>query len=643
MWQPFPKFYIFRPDGKQVPLIPLDELPSWLQVGFMDWNYPNLYMFMCPATISPVPREGEYDVICQYCISGVDNTLHRSASESGQDATITSSVQAQNVPKDIDIDIAALIPKTVNNHSLPDFSYFLKDGKVCPKSFPVLQQPPFYSNLQRPIVGMCVVRCARFIYGLMPTIFSQRAQVNGVPPDPDEENSSGANSGTTNPHTDSAGAGQSSPRTQPPDDPLTQLSDETPLLNRDLQFEPTLQDTSIPQPGPIPPKPHSAPVSLDRQGQKLLGLSPPEGGTDSTYDAPGEGSTGGVDHNDDAGSRSSRHSLDPFFRQIPETLDTEVPEHLREEVQRLLLESLNESMQKGRPYPTGVSSSSDEPVSSSSSQRNRGRPRNRFDSPDSLEGESDKMDASQHGLDKSAKEQDSDEEDAQDPGQKKSKDSKDGTDPKDPKDPPGAPDAQGRGPHGFGHAHDPKDPPTQQSRRDSRGQFSQQNSESSRGAPGSQANDNESNLRDVPATSKGNARRGQNVWRSDSSKISQVRDQSASDTRPKRVFTLPDRTRQDAAVKRSASTASMGNQTRGRESLSQSAEDSRSVRSALVREALRMSRPNQPAKSVRFDLPLEIDGPKTEPKVERQQKGRTLGVKRGGDRTTGIKCKNLLL
>ncbi|KAL4879600.1 hypothetical protein BJY04DRAFT_91460 [Aspergillus karnatakaensis] len=182
MWQPFPKFYIVRPDGKHVPLIPLDELPSWLQIGFMDWNHPNIYMFMIPATVSAVPREGEYDVICQYCISSVDNTLHRSASESGQDAVITGPIKIQ---KQTSADeVAALVPQR-NGHDyrgFDDFSYLFEDGKGSPKSFPTLQQPPFYSNLQRPIVGMCVERCVRYVWGLLPGIFHSGELPNHVPP-----------------------------------------------------------------------------------------------------------------------------------------------------------------------------------------------------------------------------------------------------------------------------------------------------------------------------------------------------------------------------------------------------------------------------------------------------------------------------
>ncbi|OJJ60774.1 hypothetical protein ASPSYDRAFT_87351 [Aspergillus sydowii CBS 593.65] len=195
MWQPFPKFYIVRPDAKQVPLIPLDELPSWLQIGFLDWNDPNLYMFMIPSTTSVVPREGEYDVICQYCLNSVDNTLHRSASESGNDAasSICATHNRQKATKSPSaVDIAALVPQTVDNHKrLPGLSYIPGSDKFVPipTSYPgpLLQQPPFDSALQRPIIGMCLLRVAEFMWGLVPTMSSQPPLTNGVPTEEEHE------------------------------------------------------------------------------------------------------------------------------------------------------------------------------------------------------------------------------------------------------------------------------------------------------------------------------------------------------------------------------------------------------------------------------------------------------------------------
>lgn len=75
--QPRPRFCIFRPNGLLVPLIPVDELPSWLQI--FNWS-PSMLMGMQPVSLSYIPREGEYDVICHNCSSSVDS-LHQSLSE----------------------------------------------------------------------------------------------------------------------------------------------------------------------------------------------------------------------------------------------------------------------------------------------------------------------------------------------------------------------------------------------------------------------------------------------------------------------------------------------------------------------------------------------------------------------------------
>ncbi|KAL4870789.1 hypothetical protein BDV12DRAFT_194991 [Aspergillus spectabilis] len=672
MWQPFPKFYIVRPDGKHVPLIPLDELPSWLQVGFMDWNHPNLYMFMIPATISVVPREGEYDVICQYCISSVDNTLHRSASESGQDAVTPSPIQRQKVPNDIDI--AAIIPQqTTNDYKLPDVSYLFENGKVSPKSFPILQQPPFYSSLQRPIVGMCFVRCARFLYGHVPTIFSQRELSNHVPPPGDDqqggeqEDYSRANGEATGPRrrsADPAGAdqgasgaesvgGEQGSSNAEAEDEVPESFSDTPLLAQAAQPGKTSQNNSGPQPGSVSQLTRSAPASLGTKNQKPVEMPPPTGGADdSSYDASVESSSSDVDLNADARSKPSGLSDDSFFQKIPESLDEEVPAHLVGKVKALMLKAFNEGM---RTMKIGQTESSD------SQQEHDGLQDNDHGSsssnkPDSATSEmtseqlqlqdsqspSTRIDEDLHDPDESAKPRDSDEEE-QDP-----RGPNDSNDPKDPKDPPEPPDAQES--HGSGDAHEPNDPPTQQNPEESQGQSPRRDSEASQGASDPYADDGGSVLLDASNRSKGLSGRGQVVYPPESSKAPQAHDrgQSVSDTHTKRAFVLPDRTRQvsgTSATKRTASTASTVQeastygQAKGNRSLSQAANDSRLTKPSIVREALRLSRQNQPAKSVRFDLPQEND----EPKVDRQQRGRPVIVRRNGSDRTAIKCKALHL
>jgi hypothetical protein len=81
--QPFPQFYVIRPDQTAVPLVALDELPSWLQVGNWDWRDPILFHSMAPASLFLIPRMGEYDVLCHYCCSGLE-ILQRTISQNSE-------------------------------------------------------------------------------------------------------------------------------------------------------------------------------------------------------------------------------------------------------------------------------------------------------------------------------------------------------------------------------------------------------------------------------------------------------------------------------------------------------------------------------------------------------------------------------
>ncbi|PGH23835.1 hypothetical protein AJ80_02083 [Polytolypa hystricis UAMH7299] len=58
---PVPRFYIYRRDGSVVPLIALDELPRWLQVGQEDWCDLRWLAYMSPAASYPVHRVGRYE------------------------------------------------------------------------------------------------------------------------------------------------------------------------------------------------------------------------------------------------------------------------------------------------------------------------------------------------------------------------------------------------------------------------------------------------------------------------------------------------------------------------------------------------------------------------------------------------------
>ncbi|EHA23454.1 hypothetical protein ASPNIDRAFT_37459 [Aspergillus niger ATCC 1015] len=122
-FQPFPNFYVYRPGYMVVPLIPLDELPSWIQVGDFDWGNSSLYEAMLPASFNCFPRVGEYDVICHHCYKNVDS-YHRSVSERSDS---NASSRASDLPKGL----AAQLPA---NSILLDPSF-------------KLEQPPFGANL----------------------------------------------------------------------------------------------------------------------------------------------------------------------------------------------------------------------------------------------------------------------------------------------------------------------------------------------------------------------------------------------------------------------------------------------------------------------------------------------------------------
>jgi hypothetical protein len=137
--RPRPRFCILRPGGFWTPLIPLDELPHWLEI--CNWA-PDIHMGMYPASMSYMPREGEYDVVCHHCAHGVDS-LHQSVSE--REAFSVPSTKSSSEPQLG----RQLGPKAQH----PD------DVLVPTKGSPtqMLEQPPFGGVLQAPFVGMCVV------------------------------------------------------------------------------------------------------------------------------------------------------------------------------------------------------------------------------------------------------------------------------------------------------------------------------------------------------------------------------------------------------------------------------------------------------------------------------------------------------
>ena len=135
--QPRPRFCIFRPGGTLAPLIPADELPSWLHI--CSWGSETV-MDLQPVSLSYIPREGEYDVICHHCSSSVDS-LHQSASDKNDDS-----------PQSIKSCPGVFVKP------MPDSESAL----AAPRAFsgvpwPVFGQPHFYPGVANPYLGYYMV------------------------------------------------------------------------------------------------------------------------------------------------------------------------------------------------------------------------------------------------------------------------------------------------------------------------------------------------------------------------------------------------------------------------------------------------------------------------------------------------------
>ncbi|KAJ5115942.1 hypothetical protein N7456_000290 [Penicillium angulare] len=134
--QPRPRFCVFRPGGVLTPLIPVDELPSWLQV--CNWS-PDMFTGLQPVSLSFIPREGEYDVICHHCSSSVDS-LHQSISERNDDPQSPPSSASQ--PKSCPGAFFNPVPPGEGGSSVVKIPMGFQ--------FPMLGQPPFSAALQNP-------------------------------------------------------------------------------------------------------------------------------------------------------------------------------------------------------------------------------------------------------------------------------------------------------------------------------------------------------------------------------------------------------------------------------------------------------------------------------------------------------------
>lgn len=150
--QPRPRFCIFRPGGQLAPLIPADELPSWLHIGNFESD---LNAALQPVSLSFIPREGEYDVICHNCSSSVDS-LHQSMSERNSDSqspqSASSSSQTKSCP-------GAFFTQTAEC-----------DVQAVIQPINILSQPPIQASVQSPFLGMYMLQMPAISSNVMQSV-----------------------------------------------------------------------------------------------------------------------------------------------------------------------------------------------------------------------------------------------------------------------------------------------------------------------------------------------------------------------------------------------------------------------------------------------------------------------------------------
>jgi hypothetical protein len=145
--QPFPQFYIIRTDQSVVPLIALDELPSWLQVGNWDWSQASLFCSMVPASLCQIPRVGEYDVICHYCCSSME-IVQKTISRNSE--TSTFHLHAVDLHRPYESDPGA-------SRSSPS-NFFLDQPPFIPEYNPHVlhSEPQFLAGNSSLYAGICL-------------------------------------------------------------------------------------------------------------------------------------------------------------------------------------------------------------------------------------------------------------------------------------------------------------------------------------------------------------------------------------------------------------------------------------------------------------------------------------------------------
>lgn len=150
---PRPRFCLFRPDGSLAPLIPIDELPSWLQIG--NWP-PEMFTGLQPVSLSYIPREGEYKLICHNCSSS-GGSLSKMSSGRNEDSQTPLSAASGGSPTSGG-SAASAASQTQScpggfRSPLPHV-----DAAAAPKipmalSLSMLAQSPFHTPMQAPLPG----------------------------------------------------------------------------------------------------------------------------------------------------------------------------------------------------------------------------------------------------------------------------------------------------------------------------------------------------------------------------------------------------------------------------------------------------------------------------------------------------------
>ncbi|KAJ5111302.1 hypothetical protein N7532_001837 [Penicillium argentinense] len=145
---PRPRFCIFRPGGILVPLIPVDELPAWLEVCNLGAQ---MHLGVQPVSLTYIPRDGEYDIICHHCSSSVDS-LHQSVSDRNADSPRSPSSHPSHT-NSYQPGIYLVPEATCEPPSLDSKVLDPKAALASGVPLPIIGHPPIAATLQHPYYG----------------------------------------------------------------------------------------------------------------------------------------------------------------------------------------------------------------------------------------------------------------------------------------------------------------------------------------------------------------------------------------------------------------------------------------------------------------------------------------------------------